>query len=443
MLPTTHISPAAHKLSAAHNGPQDSSAPETGEFNFVDYLLGLQDKNDVEAIGQTEKGKASVLLAPASKGKTGKKEVGTNEQLLSTLAALPTALTPGQPNIKANLAKALTADTKEAPIANLKLEVKPLGKDLLPNSKLQVSTESKSTVLDPKTAFIAEKKISLDDASAKNSVSEKSRVVTKLVAEDNSATKPTAVDTTVRDQAVQKYSQMANSAHASVENLPKQVSAVASTKTPVEVKSIAPSAKKRTGKKEDGSELSLDGLSQVAQQHSESSVTGTKDIHHVEMAAGEKIGVPELMNRVNTLVHQGGGKMTVSLNPPHLGQVEVQVTARGNKIEVAMKSESTHAKSILETHAADLKQSLQSHDLVLSKMDVQVNRDFTPTSAKFAGMFNQDTSQNRSGQFQGEGQSRFAQPYTETSSVPRGRADFAPTGARSASLQDGRVDVRI
>ena len=63
------------------------------------------------------------------------------------------------------------------------------------------------------------------------------------------------------------------------------------------------------------------------------------------------------------MVHHGNGKMTVSLNPPDLGQVEIHVTTRGKNVEISMKSEHDFAKSAIESSLGDLKASMEAQDL--------------------------------------------------------------------------------
>ena len=85
--------------------------------------------------------------------------------------------------------------------------------------------------------------------------------------------------------------------------------------------------------------------------------------------------VPELFRKVESMVHHGGGKMTVSLNPPALGHVEIQVTTRGRNVEIQMRSENNLAKSTLESQLGQLRHSMQVQDLNLSKLEVQVSHD--------------------------------------------------------------------
>jgi flagellar hook-length control protein FliK len=164
----------------------------------------------------------------------------------------------------------------------------------------------------------------------------------------------------------------------------------------------------------------------------------------------DRNSVPQLFQRVDSMIHQGGGKMVVSLNPPELGQVEVQVVAKGKRIEIEMKSDSERTKTLLQNHVSDLKHSMQSHDLVLSKMDVQVARETSqPTSPEkmaanagsnqFSGTF-QQSFQERSDS------GRLAMLGGSQSQLSVGRtvpvlASSGRTGSVSAAA--GRVDLRI
>ena len=70
--------------------------------------------------------------------------------------------------------------------------------------------------------------------------------------------------------------------------------------------------------------------------------------------------IPEVFQKVESLVHQGGGKMTVALNLPTLGRVEIEVTTRGKNVEIQMKSQSDLAKTALENKLDDLKHSMST-----------------------------------------------------------------------------------
>jgi len=85
--------------------------------------------------------------------------------------------------------------------------------------------------------------------------------------------------------------------------------------------------------------------------------------------------VPQLHARVQTLAQAGGGKMTVALSPPELGKVEVQVTTRGKRVELKMTSDSSLAKSVLESGLGELRKQLEGQNLQLAHTEVQVSHE--------------------------------------------------------------------
>jgi len=163
-----------------------------------------------------------------------------------------------------------------------------------------------------------------------------------------------------------------------------------------------------------------------------------------------RASLPELFEKVKGMVHHGNGKMTVALNPPTLGQVEIHVTTRGKNVEISMKSEHDFAKSAIEGSLGDLKASMEAQDLNLTKMEVQVHRDLDK-------QIHGDFSSNWVGQDSAFQQSRgFTRDNSPESPwrEPSGSSSLKPIGvssrmggvssiSRSASVGDGRVDIRI
>jgi flagellar hook-length control protein FliK len=155
-----------------------------------------------------------------------------------------------------------------------------------------------------------------------------------------------------------------------------------------------------------------------------------------------KTEVPELMTKVQTLAQNGGGKMVVTLNPPHLGEVEISVTTKGKKVEIEMISENSTSKSILESHFSELKNSIQAQDMVVSKFEVSVTKDVDLGSMRSQDFANFQSSQNFDtrgsfSQSSGQQQSNRQQPFLAERHILQERADFKP----AASV--GRVDLKI
>jgi flagellar hook-length control protein FliK len=64
--------------------------------------------------------------------------------------------------------------------------------------------------------------------------------------------------------------------------------------------------------------------------------------------------------------------MTVALNPPELGQMEIEVITRGGKVEIEMTSDNHLAKHLLEANLPELKRTLGIQDLDLARVEVNV-----------------------------------------------------------------------
>lgn len=88
-----------------------------------------------------------------------------------------------------------------------------------------------------------------------------------------------------------------------------------------------------------------------------------------EVRESARITVPELFEKVESMVRLGDGKMAISLTPPELGEIHVKVATRGGKVEIEIASENAFAKHVLETHLGELQKSMQSQSLDLSKIE--------------------------------------------------------------------------
>lgn len=153
--------------------------------------------------------------------------------------------------------------------------------------------------------------------------------------------------------------------------------------------------------------------------------------------------IPHVMQRAASMAQAGGGRMTVALSPPELGKVEVQITTRGKRVEIKMTSDSSMAKSVLESGLGDLRKQLEGQNLTLGHTEVQVSREH------FGSSLQQQTAQQQfSGQHGGFQSSRDERGSQQGSGgFSRGESrgvERVPTvAARRVASAPGRVDVRI
>ena len=83
----------------------------------------------------------------------------------------------------------------------------------------------------------------------------------------------------------------------------------------------------------------------------------------------------EVIGQARFLAKKGGGEMKVQLRPEGLGEVSLSVKVQDGQVSVQMITQSGDAKKMLEHGLSELKTSLQSHQLDLSAVKVDVARD--------------------------------------------------------------------
>lgn len=156
--------------------------------------------------------------------------------------------------------------------------------------------------------------------------------------------------------------------------------------------------------------------------------------------------IPEVFKKVESMVHHGGGKMTVQLSPADLGRVEIEVTARGKNVEIKMKSENEFAKTALESHMSELKHSMQGADLMLHKVEVTTSKEWDKSQMGGNFSFQEQQQKSQSNEFSRESSkdsssrnfgSNFNSRSSRTTVMP------ATAGVTRSSFGGSRVDIRI
>lgn len=93
------------------------------------------------------------------------------------------------------------------------------------------------------------------------------------------------------------------------------------------------------------------------------------------------IPVTQMINRIAGEIKEkmstDGGRIKITLNPPSLGTLEMDVAVRNNKVEVIIVADNKDVQQTLNTHIDRLKGSLLNQGLTVDRCDVlmQNNRD--------------------------------------------------------------------
>lgn len=145
--------------------------------------------------------------------------------------------------------------------------------------------------------------------------------------------------------------------------------------------------------------------------------------------------MPQVLPKIENLVEQGGGKMTLQLDPPEMGKLTIEVTTRGKNVELAIHADNDMTRSTLEGGLADLRASLATQDLQLTHAEVQRTSESSFGSLQFGQSGSESGQQDSSKE---GGQSFFGR---EEKNWSRTLLNNESPVARNRSA--GRLDFRV
>ncbi len=408
--------PAPEKMPVAVN-----KAPETGQFDFLSYLLGLQDAGPNEIPGNPSQlsipGKAPAAEDtddPLARLFSTKKR-GAGEEAL-VVPAQAQAFDPARGPVPSSV-KPDADSAKESPLS--KVPGKDAGKFELPGFEQVNQGDDSSAPLTGKNRELALKKYATLQNQEQSSVQNENPVALKEeqagFEPDRASTSPSV--TSIHGAALSKEGEGLG------EKSDRQVS---------------------SGIPNGGAAIA--GQAQHTDTASGLSPSGK------EAAAGHRdtpASVNEVFHRVESMIHNGGGKMTVSLNPPDLGKLEIQVRTKGNKVEIEMRSQNELAKSVLESRLGELKHSMRGQDLVLHKMEVHVSQDVSADRSMLGNSFSnlanggQTFSDRQSFAGQADSGRSFTRENKNQTETTRAAAAVPTAPVRTIRSTPGSVDIRI
>lgn len=410
MVSVSHIN--ASQMTPGQMGV--TGTPETAEFDFLSYLLGLQvSPTSVEGELDTEALLAASLpmnapteetLLPAE---TREKETSQWNPIFPGLTAtMPTEMSKveisGVRLADAMAQKAVTSlPERQVQMAGRALQVTPEGNNELAAMGQKGSEAVNSLQPEPQPAPAA--------------------------------------------QVVRKYAAAVDRSAGSPETGPVESDRPVQSKARIENPEILEKARDSKAKRDD-----VAGLGEKATPFSLHAAGGpvANTLVQPHATQTQHSTVPQFIKGVEGMIHQGGGKMTVRLSPPDLGEVQVEVTTRGNRVEIEMRSESEVTKTVLESRLSDLKNSIQAQDLVLSKMEVHVGRETTSLRDEAMASFSQGSNAFHQPFQQGQtdqGNSARQDRGFESRTAAQHESSVRPmtTARTAASVGSGRVDMRI
>ena len=437
MLSTSAVNSSS--LTALQRGIAGTAgAPETGMFDFMNYLLGLQ--------GQSQDWLTTGNESPISFGITGGEAKNGQEDALLSLFEKK-----NQSQLDPIALSSLFPQTQN-PIAN-PIVIKNGAEGLTENQDKQGSKGALIQSAESRNGLFALEGQGLNSLQMLKQQSEKSDTINTESANSKAQ----------KDNALQQY--LAHQGAHPKTDFSKSV----------DKNTVSPASKSTEGKSEVSlsealkhNELSskdnqkTEGKSKGHQSNQDLMTTFALGVdgksqlkpsgNEVVESRGQVVRatLPELFEKVQGMVHHGNGKMTIALNPPDLGQVEIHVSTRGKNVEISMKSDNDFAKSAIESSLSDLKASMEAQDLNLTRMEVQVHRDLDQQIQNdFASNWvGQDTAFRQSRGFNQEQspESPWREPSGSESLKTIGassRLGVTSSASRAMQVGDGRVDIRI
>jgi len=113
--------------------------------------------------------------------------------------------------------------------------------------------------------------------------------------------------------------------------------------------------------------------------------------------------IPQVVEGASHLLRSGSGRVTITLHPPQLGTIDMDIQVRDNKVSMLMLADNHEVKQVLESSLTHLRNALSEQGLQVDRVDVLVQ---DRSGNEFAGLLHErGSSAEGRGQVGGGGQS--------------------------------------
>jgi flagellar hook-length control protein FliK len=112
--------------------------------------------------------------------------------------------------------------------------------------------------------------------------------------------------------------------------------------------------------------------------------------------------IPQVVEGASNLLRSGSGRVTITLHPPQLGTIDMDIQVRDNKVSLLMLADNHEVKQVLESSLTQLRNALSDQGLQVDRVDVLVQ---DRSGNEFAGLLHERGSSSESrGQAESSGQ---------------------------------------
>lgn len=158
-----------------------------------------------------------------------------------------------------------------------------------------------------------------------------------------------------------------------------------------------------------------------------------------EAPAESKALTSQVVRGLALALRQGTGRVTLRLNPEHLGQVVVRVTVDRGQVTASLKASDPAARQLLSSSTDDLRAALEARGLSVERIDIEP----APTESAWTSSGNGTAAQQHGGGQEARDPPHESPRHDAPTSVPAvGAMEMAwavPEGARISRDAAGGV----
>ncbi len=96
--------------------------------------------------------------------------------------------------------------------------------------------------------------------------------------------------------------------------------------------------------------------------------------------------IPQVVDGASNLLRSGSGRVVITLHPPQLGTIDMDIQVRDNKVSMLMRADNHEVKQVLESSLTQLRNALSEQGLQVDRVDVLVQ---DRSGNEFAGLLHE------------------------------------------------------
>lgn len=96
----------------------------------------------------------------------------------------------------------------------------------------------------------------------------------------------------------------------------------------------------------------------------------------------EHVAVRQVAGRIQFMIRDGESRAILRLDPPELGHIEIQMDSKPGELKIHMTVENDSVKQAMESSVVRLRESMESHQIKIEKLEVEVSQGKSEAQAQ-------------------------------------------------------------